>query len=61
MEDINEYIEEKPIFCTYCNDHRYVNSMARNPCPYCNKEEYKEWKEEYEKSLKNIRGKKTND
>lgn len=45
-DDILSYIEEKPIFCTRCEDYKYINSIEPYPCPSCNLEEYKEWKAE---------------
>ena len=39
--------EERPIFCTYCGDVGVV-SVAKNPCPKCRLEEYKQWREDYE-------------
>ena len=57
MDDLS-YIEENFRYCTYCNDHKYVNSLAQQPCPYCNKEEYREWKHDEELRLRrNSKGK----
>jgi hypothetical protein len=54
-------MEERFIFCTYCGDHRYLNTVLRLeggqgiPCQKCNYEEYKEWKEEYDEEMAKVK------
>lgn len=52
--DFLSYIEEKPVFCTKCDDQKYLD--GGKPCSNCNLDEYKEWDKERRKE--NLKSKK---